>query len=168
MDDVAERFHVVNDGGAHVEAHRCREVRRLDSWVGSFALERFDQAGFLAANVSRSPAMDVDFEVETGAKDVFAQKALFFGVRDRFFQDDGRFGEFLADINVGGVSADRVGRDDHALDQLVWILVNDVAVLEGAGLRLVTVADQVNWLGVAGRNEAPLDASWETRAAAAS
>ena len=49
-----------------------------------------------------------------------------------------RFGEFFADVDVGGVCADGEGGDDHALDELVRILVDDVAVLEGAGLGFVS------------------------------
>ena len=56
----------------------------------------------------------------------------------------------------------REAGDDHPFDELVRVLVDDVAVLEGAGLGFVTVADEVDRLGVVGRDEAPLDAGRET------
>jgi len=46
------------------------------------------------------------------------------------------------------------------------VLVNDVAVLEGAGLRFVGVADEVGRFGAAALDKAPLHATREARAAA--
>ena len=63
------------------------------------------------------------------------------------------------------VRAGREGADQHALDQLVRVLVHQLAVLEGAGLGLVRVAAQV-LLDVAVREEARLLAHREARAAA--
>ena len=48
------------------------------------------------------------------------------------------------------------------------VLVYDVAVLEGAWLRFVTVADQVNRLGVVWRYETPFHASGESCSTSAS
>jgi hypothetical protein len=50
--------------------------------------------------------------------------------------------------------------------KLMGILMHDVAVLEGAGLGLVGVADQVDGLGVIRRDEGPFDAGGEARTAA--
>src|SRR5262249_5003538 len=49
---VAERLDVVDDRRALVEAEHGREIRRLDARVRALALERLDQTGFLAADVS--------------------------------------------------------------------------------------------------------------------
>ena len=67
------------------------------------------------------------------------------------------------------VRADRVGRSDHALDEEVRDAQHDLAVLEGAGLGLVGVDDEVDRLGrVLGLGqEARLAAHREARAAAA-
>ena len=78
-DDVlhgAERLDVVDDGRAHVEAEHRREIRRLDARIGPLAFERFDEAGFLAANVSARAAMNVDFQIVAGAEDVLAEEIL--------------------------------------------------------------------------------------------
>ena len=98
---VAERLHVVHDRRAHVETEHGGEIRRLDARIGALAFERFDQAGFLAADVGAGAAMDVDFAVEAGAEDVFPEEILRARFGDRLFQDLGAFGEFAADVDVG-------------------------------------------------------------------
>ena len=61
----------------------------------------------------------------------------------------------------------RVAGDGHALEQLVRVLVDDLLVLERAGLRFVGVANEIDRLGVlVGVDEAPLHAAGKTRAAA--
>ena len=57
--------------------------------------------------------------------------------------------------------------DQHALEQLMRILVHDVAVLERARLGFVGVADEIDRLGLVRFDEAPLHAAGEPRAAAA-
>ena len=164
---VAKRFHVVDDGRAHVEPERRREIRRLDSRVGTLAFERFDQAGFLAADVGARAAVDVDFHVEAGAQHVLAEEIVGARLFDRPLDDQRRFREFLADVDVGRLRPDRVGRDHHALDELVRVLVENVAVLECPRLGFIAVADQINRLGVVRRDERPFHSSREACAAAA-
>ena len=55
----------------------------------------------------------------------------------------------------------RVAGDDHPFNELVGVLVDDVAVLECAGFGVVAVADQVNGRRVVRRNEGPLHACGE-------
>src|SRR6185436_6951432 len=69
------------------------------------------------------------------------------------------------DEDVGG--ADRVRRDEAALDQAVRHREHDLAVLERARLGLVGVDDEVRRLAGALREEARLLAHREARAAAA-
>jgi hypothetical protein len=64
-----------------------------------------------------------------------------------------RLGELAADVDVGGLGADRVGGDGGALDQRVRRPPHDLAVLERAGLALVRVYAQVVRLAVAGLHE---------------
>ncbi len=73
--------------GAHVEAEHGGEVGRLDARVGALALERFDEAGFLAADVGAGAAMDVDLEIVAGAEDVLAEEILGLGLGDGFLED---------------------------------------------------------------------------------
>ena len=49
-----------------------------------------------------------------------------------------------ADVDVGVLAAERVDGDDHALDQQVRVVGEQLAVLAGAGLGLVGVDDQVD------------------------
>jgi len=56
------------------------------------------------------------------------------GFGDGFFEGDGGFGEFLADVDVGDFSTDGEGGDDHPFDELMGVLMHDVAVLKGARL----------------------------------
>ena len=86
---------------------------------------------------------------------------------DRAFEDLRAFRKFAADVDVGGVRVERETGDHHALDQLVRILVNDVAVLERAGLGFVGVADQIDRPLFVRLDEAPFHAAGESRAAAA-
>ena len=65
-------------------------------------------------------------------------------------QDLRAFGEFAADIDVGLLHIDRETGDHHALDQLVRILVDDVAILERARLGFVGVADEIDRLPLSG------------------
>jgi hypothetical protein len=66
------------------------------------------------------------------------------------------------------VGVDGVGRDQHPLEELVGVALEQDAVLEGAGLHLVGVGDQVLRPGraLAERHEAPLGRGGEAGAAA--
>ena len=165
LDDVlhmAEGFHVVHDGRAHVEAERRREIGGLDARVGALAFEGFDEAGLLAADVGTGTAMHVDLAVEAGAEDVLAEEAFIMRLCDGLFQNLRREGEFFAHVDVGKLGTHSEAGNRHAFDQLMRILMHDVPVLEGAGFGFVRVADQIDWLGIRGRNEAPLYTGRET------
>jgi hypothetical protein len=71
---------------------------------------------------------------------------------DGLFEDAGALGHLAADVDVGLLHVVREAGDHDALDQLVRILVDDVAILERAGLGLVGVDDEVDGLaGSCGR-----------------
>ena len=131
---MAEGLGVVDNGWSHVKSHGSGEVGGLDSRVGALAFKRFDQTGFFATNIGGRATVDVDFEIKTGPLNVLAKEAFFPGFSDGPFQSDGGLGKLLANVNVSGVSSNGIGRDDHALNELVRILVDDIAVLEGARL----------------------------------
>ncbi len=54
-------------------------------------------------------------------------------------QHQPQLGIFVADVEVGLRRLDDPGRDQHALDEAVWIALEIVAVLEGTGLTLVGI-----------------------------
>ena len=159
---MAEGFHVVHDGRAHVEAERRREIRGLDARVGALAFEGFDEAGLFTADVGACTAMHVDLAVETGAEDVLAEEAFFVRLCDGLLKDLRRVREFFADVDVGQLGTHSEAGDRHAFDQLMRILMHDVPVLEGAGFGFVRVADEIDRLGVCRRDETPLHTSRET------
>ena len=169
-DDVlhmADRLHIVHDGRLHIEAEHGWEIRWLDAGVGAFALEGFQKAGFLAANVGAGALVDIDVEVKAGAEDVFPKKTFCAGFLDGVPNNLGRFGKFAAYVDVGEVDIRRVGGDGEAFDELVRILVEDVAVLECAGLGFVAVDDDVVVLAVVVFDEAPLGTGGEACTATA-
>ena len=61
----------------------------------------------------------------------------------------------------------RVAGDDHALEHLVRVLVDDLLVLERARLGFVGVADEVDRLAALAIHEGPLEPAGEAGAAAA-
>src|SRR5205823_14481543 len=72
-----------------------------------------------------------------------------------------------ADVDVRRVTADRVGGDDDAFEELVRVLRDDEAILERAGLALVGVDREVDGLRRLLRQEAPFEPRRKPRAAAA-
>ena len=59
----------------------------------------------------------------------------------------------------------RPARENHAFKELVWILVNYLPVFEGARLRFIGVAYEIDRLGVRMADEAPFNTTWKASAA---
>ena len=163
---MAKGLHVVHDRRALVKPEHGREVRWLDPRVGAFAFQRFDQTGFLAADVSPGAAVDEDVAGVFGAADVFTDKTCVAGLLDRRFQNARALRKLTADIDVGLLHVVRETGNHGALDQLVGILMNDVAVLEGARLGLVGIDHEVDRLAALAIDERPLEATGKTGATA--
>ena len=163
---IAERLHVVDDGGAHVEAESGREVGRFDARVGAFAFEALNQAGFLTANIGAGAAVYVNLQIVSAAEDILAEVALGTRLGKGGVDDLRAFGEFAADINVGEVHVVRPAGNDHAFDELVRILVNDLLVLERARFGFVRVANEINRLGIRMAYEAPFEPAGKASTAA--
>src|SRR5512132_857606 len=111
MFNVTECLHVVDDRRTHVETQHRREIRRLDSWITAFPLERFDQTRFLAANVSARAAVNVELNIESGTEDVFAKEIALPRFLDRALEEFRAVREFSADVDVGGMRIKRITRD---------------------------------------------------------
>ena len=101
MFHVAKRLHIIDDRWTHVETQHGWEIGRLDSWIAAFAFQRFDQAGLFTTDISARPAMNVNFGVKSGAKNVFSKKIVFARFFDSTFEDFRAFREFTSDIDVG-------------------------------------------------------------------
>ncbi len=76
-------------------------------------------------------------------------------------------GILAAQVDVAPLGADGQRRDRHRLDELVRVVLDQGAILEGAGLGFVRVADQVVRAGCLGAHGIPLDRRREGGAAAA-
>ncbi len=164
---MTQRLHVVHDSRAHIETEHCRKIRGFDAWIRPLAFQRLDQPGFLATNVSAGSPVNVNLQVVTGAQDVLAEKPVGPRFRQRLVQQLGAVRHLAPDVDVGKFDVVGPTRDHHPLDQLVGIFVDDLAVLEGARLGLVGVADQVNRLATATVHKAPLQPGAEARSAPA-
>ena len=110
--------------------------------------------------------MDVNFQIVTGAENVFADEIFRASFLDGAIQNLRAFGHFAADVNVGELHVVREAGNDHAFDQLMRILVHDLAILERARLGFVGVADEINRLAALAIYKAPLETARETGTAA--
>ena len=110
--------------------------------------------------------MHINVEVEARTENIFTEEAFGFCLLDGFPNNLRGLGKFAADVDVGEVDIRREGGDGEAFDQLVRILVQDVAVLESAGLGFVAIDDDVVGLAVVVFDEAPLGTGREARSTA--
>ena len=163
----AKGLHVVDDGRTHVEPEHGRKVRRLNPGIGAFALQRFDQPGFFAANVSAGPAVNVNLDIESGAENVFAEKLVLACLFDRALEDLRALREFASYIYVRRSGIEGETGDGDPFEQLVRIFMNNVAVLERPRLRFVGITYQVNRLLFVRFDETPFHAARKSGAAAA-
>src|SRR6266545_7757434 len=166
MRQAREGLDVVHDGGLPEGALDGRK-RRLDLGPALLAFEGGDQSRLLPADIgSRAPVQD-DLEVEARALDVLAEEARAVRLLDGRGDDAPGLDVLAANIDEAQVRADGARGDQHALDQGMGVPLHEVAVLERAGLALVSVDDQVARRRRALGDEAPLDAGRKARAAQA-
>ena len=161
-----ERLGVVDRRRLAVEAEARRE-RRLEPRLALLAFERFEERGFLAADVGAVAVVIVQVKTEFGALDVGAEEAGLVRFGDRVLHALVGLPDLAVDVVVAAAAAHRVRGDRHALDQRVRVVPHDVAILERAGLAFVGVADEILVALVLLRHEAPLEARRKARAAAA-
>ena len=163
--DVAERLHVVDQRGPLVETLVGRE-RGLQAGIAPLALERVEERRLLAADVRPGPAVHDEVAREVRPQDPLARVPARISLRESGVEDVGLLLVLAPDVDEGVVGPGGVGADQHALDQLVRIAVNQLAVLERPRLGLVGVAAQV-LVDFAVGQEAGLLAHREAGAAAA-
>ena len=163
---MAKRLDVIHDCRAHIETKNGREIRWFDPGITPFALQRFDQPGFFATNISARAAIDVNLYIESGAEDVTPKEIMFACFFDGAFEDLRALRKFASYINVGRTRIQRETRDQDSFEQLMRVLVDDVAVLKRAWFGFIRVADQIDRLFLIGLDEAPLHAAREPGAPA--
>ena len=105
--------------------------------------------------------MDGYLEIVIGAKDPAAEVATGIRLVNGRLHPPGRLRILPADVDEGVMNLIRDSGDDDSFDHLVGIALEQLAILEGPGLRLVCVDHEI---GRPGRGkEAPLEARRECR-----
>src|SRR5487761_633037 len=142
-----------------------RRKRRLEARLALLAFERFEQPGFLAADIGTGAAVEAELEIEARAAGVWAHEAGGIGLVDRRLEDLRLVIELAADIDVAVMRAHADASEDAAFDQLMRVVTHDVTVLAGAGLALVGVDDEIGRAVARFRHERPFEARREPRSA---
>src|SRR5690606_3983274 len=128
---------------------------------------RLEERGFLAADIGARADERVQIEIDPRALDVLAEPARLVRLLQRVLEAGERLRhELAADVVVAHGRADREARDRHPFDQRVRVVAKDVAVVTGAGLALVGVADEILLPRRVRRHERKLEAGREARSAA--
>src|SRR5438552_3241978 len=105
--------------------------------------DRVEDGGFLAADVGAGSLADLDVEANASTHQVAAEEAASPRRVDRALQPLDREGVLSTHVDESLLASRRVGADRHRLDDRERVALHEHAVLEGAWLRLVRVADQV-------------------------
>ena len=167
--DGGERLDVVDDRRAAEEA-LDRGERGLHARPAALALDRFEQAGLLAADVGARRTVQEAVHAErarTAHEAALAEDAAGVRLLDRLFHHLGLVVVLAADEEVRGVELARVARDRDAFEDQVRIEVAEQAILEGAGLGFIAVDAEVAVpRAVVLRKERPLEPRREARTAA--
>src|SRR5215472_117161 len=100
--------------------------------------------------------MNDHIEIEAGPLDVFSQPASAVRLIDSALQPLGRTKVLAANVQVSFMTADSIRGDDESFQQSVRVALQNISVLESAGLALVCVHHQIPRLGGLLRNEGPL------------
>ena len=163
--DVRERLDVVDVRGS-LRVALLRRERRLQARHAAVAFERLDEGRLLAAHERARARLDADVAGEAAAEDVLAEEAGLLRGRERLLETHDRERVLGAHVNKSFSRADRVGGDEHALDEGVRIALDHRAVHERAGVALVRVADEVLLVALRVARGVPLEPGGEARAAA--
>ena len=140
--DGGQGLHVIDDGGFLPQTGHARE-RRFHAGIAALAFDGFDERGFLAADIAAEPGADFDIKGEVGAEELLAQIAFGPGLLDGLVQPV--LGEvvFAPDVDEALAGPHRKAGNGHALQDLVGVAFHDIAVLDGARLAFIGVADDV-------------------------
>src|SRR4030095_2937707 len=116
------------------------------------------------ANIGAGAQVVVNIQAVVGAKQLVAQQPGGAPLGQHLIESGGNVPELAAQVVVGHVGLGGVSGDHHPLQELVGVLLHDLAVFEGAGLGLVGVDRQVARVDALGQ-EAPLQAGGKAGAA---
>jgi hypothetical protein len=138
----------VGDGGRTSEQTDGSGERGLQAGLSGLAFERLDERCLLTTDVGAHASVDVDIKVVAGTAGVLADEAGLVCLLDSALEHCSLVVELSSNIDVGGSGVHGTPSDEAALDQLVWVLAHNLAVLAGSGLTLIGVDDQVAGLTV--------------------
>src|SRR5258705_7891779 len=128
LDDVAhpvQRLHVVFEGGA-AEEPDLSDIGRTEARFTPLAFDRLDHGRLFTADVRARAAAKM--KLGNPARGIRAK-------RGQLALEDGAATVVLVtEIDVDGVDPDDPRRDNRTLEKTMWIALQVVAVLEGAGL----------------------------------
>ena len=167
LGDLAQGFDVVHHGRLVHVAAGDRE-RRPDARLAGFAFERLDQGRLFAADVGAGTEMDLDVEIEAAdAGNVLAEQLLRPHAGQVGLELRPQVAVFGTQVEQTELGADRIGGNHHAFENAAGIRLEQDAVLEGAGLAFVGVADDVALFAAGLATGLPFDRGREAGAAAA-
>src|SRR5260370_4759982 len=140
--NVDEGFDVVDDGRFLPEADLARKGR-LVARLGAMAFDGFDERAFFATDVAAGADKNFQSKIEIAPEDFFAKKPGAITPANFFTENLFLKMVLVADIRDAALrSGDQAG-DDHALDEEMRQVSHDEAVLDGAGLAFIGVADNI-------------------------
>ena len=159
-------FGVVDGGGFAVKAERGGK-RRLETRLAFFALQRFQQRGFFAADICAIAMRTKQIKAEIAAHDVVAEKTGGARLGQSQLEALVAFKNLAVDIIVARFCAHGVAGNNHAFNQRVRIEIHNVAVFKRARFALVGVAHHIFGTGERARHKAPFQAGGKARTAPA-
>src|SRR5439155_20788151 len=152
--------------GRLAEEARLHRERRLVARLAALPLDRVEERRLLAADVGAGAAADLDVEAEPLPQDIVAEEAAGPGLLDGALQALDRQRVLAADIDEAALAGGGAGGDGHRLEERERVLFHQDAVFEGAGLRLVGVADEIVRAHRLARHRLPFPSGREGGAAA--
>src|SRR6185312_1039883 len=99
-----------------VQAEACRK-RRLEARQPFFSLERFEQRGFLAADIRAVAVMVVQVKGKSAAEDVVAEKSRRVRLLERLLATLVGIPDLAVNVVVAALAAHRVRGNRHPLNQ---------------------------------------------------
>ena len=140
--------------GLHVvDERRAAEEPDLPGkgWlVAGFAapvFEAFEERGFLPEDVAAGRNEDLDVEAEVGPQYRRTEGPVFTGLLESGFEGIALRPVFVPDEDPTSPGVEFMGGERHPFDDEVRKIVQDFAVLEGAGLAFVGIANHVTTVG---------------------
>ena len=98
-------------------------------------------------------------------KNIITNKFFRTSLFNRTFQNFIAFEKLPPDIDKCQLCLNRIGGTHHALNELMRILMNDLAILEGSRLRFITITNEIDWFARLAIQKLPLHSGWKSGAA---